>query len=62
MKCRKCKKGNRRVTSKGKLKPDPKYPNDRKFDERKIVYTCDACGDKTESVECPNLLSDLFSD
>ena len=61
MKCPKCKAKAFHVIRKGRLRPDPKHPDDRKYDDRPVWFKCLVCGDKVKSVECPNLLMDLFS-
>lgn len=49
------------TVKRGRLRPDPKHPDDRHYDERDVWLRCTKCGAKRKSVECPNLLSDLFS-
>lgn len=61
MKCRLCGSRRHRIVKRGPLRPDPKHPDDRHYDEQDVTLRCCHCGSKRTTVECPNLLADLFS-
>jgi len=62
MKCPNChERVSFQTVAKGRLRWDPKYPNDRRYMERSITEKCPKCGHKRKSVECPYLLVDFFS-
>ncbi len=60
-KCRSCGVRCTHLIAKAGLRPDPKYPDKRSYDERDVVTTCNGCGHAEKSRECPNLLADIFS-
>ena len=60
-KCEACGERTERQISKGKLRPDPKHPDKRDYDERDVTTTCRGCGHEVKSLECPYLLADFFS-
>jgi len=57
----KCKCYRYKTIYRGPLRPDPKHPNDRRYDERTVRTQCVVCGKIKTSIECPNLLIDIFS-
>jgi len=58
--CPNCSCRTRHSVIGGPLQPDPKYPDDRRFDFRQVTYRCDRCGRREQRQQLPNLLVDVF--
>ena len=59
--CPNCKRRTKHREQIGSLRPDPRHPDDRKYDCQDVVAHCLVCGCRQESERCPNLLSGIFS-
>jgi DNA-directed RNA polymerase subunit RPC12/RpoP len=60
LRCPACGRRTRHAVRSGQLQHDPKHPEDRRLDFRRVTYRCQECGRTEHRQQLPNLLVDIF--
>ncbi len=58
--CPRCETRTQHTQCRGPVRSDPKHPEDRRFDFRKVVFRCAICGHQERCEQLPNLLVGFF--